>query len=157
MHDGSLTTLAAVINHYNLIPGDNADLDNRLRRPGGQTQNLNLTQQEKNNMAAFLATLTGSAVYTDARWSDPFDASGSLSLIIFPPTDIAIRKNGTQTATVSCQAPAGLQFQLQASSDLVTWSTLVASVTANANGLCQSVVPLNGSRFYRYAYLAAAP
>lgn len=157
MHDGSLTTLAAVINHYNLIPGDNTDLDNRLRRPGGQTQNLNLTQQEKNNMAAFLATLTGSAVYTDARWSDPFDASGNLSLIVFPPTDIAIQKNGSQSATVSCRAPAGLQFQLQTSSDLVTWSILVASVTADANGLCQSVVPVNGSKFYRYAYLATSP
>lgn len=155
MHDGSLTTLAAVIEHYNAIPGDNTDLDNRLRRPGNQVQNLALTPQQKTNLTAFLATLTGSNVYTDARWSDPFDATGSLSVIVFPATDVAIQKNGSNTAIVSCQAPAGLSFQLQTSTDLITWNTQAAAVTANASGLCQSTVSLNGARFYRYAYQVA--
>lgn len=35
MHDGSFATIAQVINHYNLIPGNNANLDPRLQRPGG--------------------------------------------------------------------------------------------------------------------------
>src|SRR5204862_5684893 len=32
MHNGSFTTLAAVINHYAAIPADNPNLDARLRR-----------------------------------------------------------------------------------------------------------------------------
>jgi len=35
MHNGAFATLAQVINHYNAIPADNANLDPRLRRQGG--------------------------------------------------------------------------------------------------------------------------
>jgi cytochrome c peroxidase len=62
-----------VIGHYgqiNLAPG-NTRLDPRLR-PGGFGQQLNLNQQEVDAVIAFLKTLTGSAVYTDTRWSNPF-------------------------------------------------------------------------------------
>lgn len=81
MHDGSLTTLAEVVDHYNQITlnNQNTNLDNRLRGggpggpPGGGTgQNLNLTQAEKDALVAFLETLSGQNVYTDTKWSDPF-------------------------------------------------------------------------------------
>jgi len=158
MHDGSLATLADVINHYNLIPSNNGNtnLDARLSRPNNQTQSLNLTQTQKDNLVAFLSTLTGSAVYTDARWSDPFDAEGNLTLIIFPPTHLAIQKSG-QSATVSCQAVAGLQYSFQISSDLVNWTTLNSSVTANSNGTCSQTVSLTSNAFYRFAYVVAVP
>lgn len=80
MHDGSLTDLMAVINHYDdieIVPGNN-NLDNRLRGGGGgggnggNGQNLNLSQAEKDALVAFLRTLSGQNVYTDVRWSDPF-------------------------------------------------------------------------------------
>ncbi|MDX2127685.1 MAG: cytochrome c peroxidase [Chloroherpetonaceae bacterium] len=72
MHDGSLQTLKQVINHYNLIQiGTNTNLDPRLR-PGGRPQNLALTENEKNQLEAFLKTLSGSAVYSHKRWSNPF-------------------------------------------------------------------------------------
>lgn len=82
MHNGSLPTLAAVINHYDnidIVPGNN-NLDNRLRGGGGpggpggggNGQNLNLTQAEKDALVAFLRTLSGENIYTDARWSNPF-------------------------------------------------------------------------------------
>jgi len=80
MHDGSLATLRAVIDHYNSITEPvsepplaafRASLDNRLN-PGGNPQRLNLTETEKQQLEAFLATLTGSNVYTDPKWSDPF-------------------------------------------------------------------------------------
>jgi cytochrome c peroxidase len=73
MHTGALKTLQAVIGHYGQIvqaPG-NTRLDQRLR-PNGMGQNLNLNQQEVDAVIAFLKTLTGTAVYTDAKWSDPF-------------------------------------------------------------------------------------
>lgn len=73
MHDGSLATLEAVINHYNAIPSvpGNTNLDPKLR-PQGQFQKLLLTQNEKDALVAFIKTLTGTTVYTDAKWSDPF-------------------------------------------------------------------------------------
>lgn len=93
MHDGSLVTLLDVVNHYNVItfnPNVNPNLDNRLKGPNGTGQNLNLTTTQKNNLVAFLQTLTGVAVYTDERWSDPFNANGSLSVVplVSPPTVI---------------------------------------------------------------------
>ncbi|MEL6696222.1 MAG: cytochrome c peroxidase [Bacteroidota bacterium] len=75
MHDGSLATLADVIEHYNdvtAVQGNN-NLDPRLRGgPGGQGQNLNLTDNEKTSIVAFLETLSGNNVYRDVRWSNPF-------------------------------------------------------------------------------------
>lgn len=82
MHDGSFSTLLEVIDHYNAIPNDpaNTNLDPRLNPPGPGTQNLNLTADEKDALVAFLGTLTGTDVYTNEIWSDPFDASGNLTL-----------------------------------------------------------------------------
>lgn len=81
MHDGSLTTLLDVINHYNAIPNSslNVQLDNRLR-PGGNPQQLNLTNDEKLALEAFLKTLTGVDVYTNEKWSNPFDSNGNITL-----------------------------------------------------------------------------
>jgi cytochrome c peroxidase len=73
MHTGNLRGLQAVIGHYgtiNLAPG-NTRLDPKLR-PNGVGQQLNLTQPEVDAVIAFMRTLTGRTVYTDARWSDPF-------------------------------------------------------------------------------------
>lgn len=83
MHDGGLTTIMAVIDHYNAIPNDpaNTNLDNRLNPPGPGTQSLNLTTDEKEALEAFLKTLTGTDVYTNEIWSDPFDSSGNLTLV----------------------------------------------------------------------------
>ena len=72
MHDGSLTTITAIIDHYNVIEV-NAELDNRLTSGrGGNGQRLNITTQERIDLEAFLKTLTGSDVYTNDKWSDPF-------------------------------------------------------------------------------------
>ncbi len=73
MHTANIPTLQAVIGHYgiiNIAPGNN-NLDNRLR-PNGIGQKLNLTAAEVQAVTAFLRTLTGSNVYTDAKWKNPF-------------------------------------------------------------------------------------
>ena len=73
MHDASLASLVSIIEHYNVIviaPGNN-NLDPKLT-PGGNPQQLQLTQPEKDGLIAFLKTLGGSAVYSDSRWSNPF-------------------------------------------------------------------------------------
>lgn len=71
MHDGSLSTLADVVEHYNSGVLDGPALDNRLR-PGDQPQQLNLTQNEQNAIVAFLETLDDETIVNDPKFSDPF-------------------------------------------------------------------------------------
>ena len=74
MHTGVITSLQAAIGHYgtiNIAPGNN-NLDPRLK-PGGVGQQLNLTATQVNAVIAFLRTLSGTNVYTDAKWSNPFN------------------------------------------------------------------------------------
>lgn len=74
MHTGFFTSLQQVLGHYgniNIAPGNTTTLDQRLR-PGGVGQQLHLTATEVNAVQAFLKTLAGTKIYTDARWSDPF-------------------------------------------------------------------------------------
>jgi cytochrome c peroxidase len=73
MHTGVIKTLQAAIGHYgniNIAPGNNR-LDPRLR-PNGIGQKLNLTAAEVNAVIEFLKTLSGTALYKDKKWSDPF-------------------------------------------------------------------------------------
>ena len=82
MHNGLFINMEQVLSHYNNIPDQpiNNNLDPRLR-PGGNLQRLNLTPAEHSAIIAFMKTLTGLNVYTDARWSDPFDANGDIDVI----------------------------------------------------------------------------
>jgi cytochrome c peroxidase len=88
MHNGAFTTIAQVIDHYAAIPGNNPNLDPRLRRPGGGVQTLNLTAQQRLDLEAFLLTLSGNALYSDPKWSDPFSASGTITLVNIPAPNL---------------------------------------------------------------------
>jgi cytochrome c peroxidase len=80
MHTGNFNSIDLVIEHYNQVPQNpnNTNLDARVSGPGG---NLQLTQQEKDQLVAFLKTLSGNDVYTNVKWSNPFDVSGNLTVI----------------------------------------------------------------------------
>ena len=82
MHDGSFTTFDEVIDHYDDITFDptvNPDLATQLRGgPQGQGQKLMMTQRERDALTAYARTLSGTDVYTNELWSDPFEADGSL-------------------------------------------------------------------------------
>lgn len=151
MHNGSLVNLAQVINHYNAIPADNTNLDPRLRRPGGQLQNLGLTDQQKSDLAAFLLTLTGSNVYTDPKWANPFNTSGGLELIVLPDSATSIQPNANGTITLTCHAAANLTYQLQSSPNLVDW-TDVETITSDANGTMTRTFSTSGKMFYRFTF-----
>jgi cytochrome c peroxidase len=73
MHTGGLSTLQAAIGHYNTIniAAGNTNLDPRLT-PGGIGQKLNMTGTEISALQAFLITLSGTDVYTNSKWSNPF-------------------------------------------------------------------------------------
>ncbi|MEN0653148.1 MULTISPECIES: cytochrome-c peroxidase [Hyphobacterium] len=71
MHDGRFTTLAEVVEFYNSGVQNTPGLDNRMRQ-GPNPQRLNLTDEEKAALEAFLHTLTDQDFLTDPRFSDPF-------------------------------------------------------------------------------------
>jgi len=66
MHDGSLATLADVIDHY--AAGGRMDHPNKshILRP------FHLTDGEKGDLVEFLKSLTDEEMLRDARWSDPW-------------------------------------------------------------------------------------
>ena len=74
MHDGRFATLSEVVEHYNSKIQNNVNLDNRLKDPADNTQPLrmNLTQQQKDAIVAFLNTLTDNTFVSDTKYSDPF-------------------------------------------------------------------------------------
>ena len=81
MHTGGFNSLRMVIDHYNDVPL-NPQIDPRLRGgPNGQGQNLNLSERQKNDLEAFLRTLTGSNIYENPMYSDPFEPDGTLTLL----------------------------------------------------------------------------
>jgi cytochrome c peroxidase len=73
MHEGSLTNLTAVINHYNqiVVSPANTNLDQKLLQ-NGAGQNLRLSTAQKDAIIAFLATLSGNDIYTNKKWANPF-------------------------------------------------------------------------------------
>ncbi len=73
MHSGVFPTLQNAIGHYNniLVVAGNTNLDPRLT-PNGNGQKLNLTPAELSNLTNFVRTLSGTNVYTDLKWTNPF-------------------------------------------------------------------------------------
>jgi cytochrome c peroxidase len=77
MHNGSLSTLEDVVEHYSRSFNRHPNLDVRMLP-------LNLTESEKSALVAFLKTLTDRAFLTDPRFSDPFDPPGGLTPPVAP-------------------------------------------------------------------------
>lgn len=71
MHDGRFTSIETVIDHYNSGVQPSPTLDPILTKPGKE-HGLNLTDQEKAALVAFLKTLTDDTFTSDPKLSDPF-------------------------------------------------------------------------------------
>jgi cytochrome c peroxidase len=73
MHDGRFTTLEEVIEHYNSGIQNHPNLSRILKNPRtNQPIRMNLDEQEKADLVAFLNTLTDESLASDERFSDPF-------------------------------------------------------------------------------------
>lgn len=72
MHDGRFVTLEEVVEHYNSGVQNHPNLNNALKGPNGQPQQLNWTAQQKADVVNFLKTLTDQTLVTDVRFSNPF-------------------------------------------------------------------------------------
>ena len=160
MHDASLATLEDMIDHYDSIPAVVTGLDRRLQtgRPGStQPQDLNLTTQEKSDLAAFLRTLTGTSVYTDEKYSTPFNSDDTLATVILPAESaemtFATDSNNNRTATLRATGIPNVGYVFQTSTDLVSWSS--TPLTAGTDGSMEVEMPIlttEQKRFYRFAY-----
>lgn len=127
MHNGAFPTLLDVVEHYNQVPNHagNNNLDPRLLGPNGLPQNLNLSPGQKDAIASFLRTLGGFNVYTDEKWSDPFEPDGTIEIIggnlgIYdlarPEIDIDIVPNPTQDQALISVTPGKYELRLTDSS-----------------------------------------
>jgi cytochrome c peroxidase len=76
MHDGRFATLREVIDHYDSGVKMSLNLSGlfRQRLPDGSEvpKRLNLTEQDKEDLEAFLNSLTDDAFLADPKLSDPF-------------------------------------------------------------------------------------
>lgn len=70
MHDGRFDTLEEVVDHYDDGVVNSPNLSRRLRNRRGN--GLNLNNNEKEALVAFLETLTDETFINDPRFSDPF-------------------------------------------------------------------------------------
>lgn len=72
MHDGRFTTLEQVVEHYNSGIEDNPNLSPQLRAVNGAPRRLNLSNDQKAALVAFLKTLTDTQLTTDVKFNNPF-------------------------------------------------------------------------------------
>ncbi len=72
MHDGRFKTLDDVLDHYSHGIQANVNLDNRLRNADGSAKQLNITEEDKAALIAFLGTLTDYTVLNNSLLSNPF-------------------------------------------------------------------------------------
>lgn len=161
MHDGSLPTLLSVINHYDAIPAAVPGIDPRLTRPGApgnppQPQRLNLTAQQKADLVSFLRTLTGSSIYVDDRYSNPFNEDGTIGLVVLPSEHEEMsfsEQDGTSYVTLRGSGVPNVGYLFQTSPDLDKWTS--TALNASPEGVLEMTVPLTsgeGKMFYRFAY-----
>ena len=77
-HNGQAASVNELLDHYNNVSSNTPMLDKRLEDNGIP---LNLTLEERLQLEAFIKTLTGTDIYTNEKWSNPFDFNNEIKLI----------------------------------------------------------------------------
>ena len=72
MHDGRFATLEEVVDHYSDGMVQHQNLSEELKNIDGSPKRLNLNQEDKNALVAYLKTLTDVSIASDDRFADPF-------------------------------------------------------------------------------------
>ncbi len=72
MHDGRFETLEEVVEHYNSGIQNSPNLDTRLTTRNGNPVRMNLNNEEKAALVAFMKTLTDYKLIEDEKFSNPF-------------------------------------------------------------------------------------
>jgi cytochrome c peroxidase len=79
MHDGSIATLSEVLDHYAAGGRASAHGAGPSLFQSEFVRGFTLTDQEKQDVLAFLESLTDPEFLTDPRFSDPFAATAASS------------------------------------------------------------------------------
>ncbi len=72
MHDGSLATIDDVLEHYSTGIKNNPGLSNQLKANNNQPKKFNFTNEQKEALKAFFATMNDDSVVSAPKFSDPF-------------------------------------------------------------------------------------
>lgn len=72
MHDGRFETLEEVIDHYDHGVKAHVHLDWSLKSVDGSPKRLNLSDSDKEDLKAFLLTLTDRNILRDVKYSNPY-------------------------------------------------------------------------------------
>ncbi len=72
MHDGRFATLEEVVDHYSEGVLSHDNLSGELKNEDGSPRNINLDQENKEALVAYLESLTDYSLLRDDRFSDPF-------------------------------------------------------------------------------------
>lgn len=72
MHDGRFSTLEEVIDHYNSGVKVGPATDQFLLDINGEPHQLGFSEQDKEDLVAFLETLTDNTIAQDEKFADPF-------------------------------------------------------------------------------------
>jgi cytochrome c peroxidase len=159
MHDGRFATLEEVIEHYNSGVQVGPATDPKLLTPPGpggpQALQLNLTNQDKTDLIAFLNTLTDNVVIADAKFSDPFCKTPTGVHEVVSNLDVSVFPNPINgMATIKYQNIDSKQFNLYLTdlSGKTVWQQTNNTGNANLNtdglssGLYLLVIEGNGGK-----------
>jgi cytochrome c peroxidase len=72
MHDGRFSNLEAVLNHYHNGVKKSNTLSTLLYLPLQNKYGVAMNEEDKENLMAFLKTLTDSTIATNNKFSNPF-------------------------------------------------------------------------------------
>ena len=72
MHDGRFVTLREVVDHYDHGVKSSPHLAGLLRDVNGDPRKMNLTEEQKEGLIAFLQAMSDEQFLGDPRFSDPF-------------------------------------------------------------------------------------
>ena len=70
MHDGRLSTLKDVLDHYSNGMVNSQTLDNTFKDASGSVIGIPMTEEEKEQIITFLKTLTDDTYINDRRFSE---------------------------------------------------------------------------------------
>lgn len=72
MHDGRFNTLEEVLDHYSEGIQNHPNLDTRLKDEDGDPMKMDITENDKRAIIAFLHTMTDYDMITNPKYSNPF-------------------------------------------------------------------------------------
>ncbi|NND93933.1 MAG: T9SS type A sorting domain-containing protein, partial [Flavobacteriales bacterium] len=144
-HNGQASTFEELLDHYNDVP-PGPDLDLRINVNGIP---LNLASEEIPHLKEFIKTLTGTDIYTNEKWSDPFDENGDVQIVGGPTglneherfDGLSLYPNpASDHVTIAGLAPGTCYAEVRSLSSEIVWEGILTDAQSiDLNGLAAGV------------------